>query len=214
MSGKLYQLSPNTILAEYSDVSYDLPATAITPTPGAPFVLAACFPIKYTPTGEGASEVTIAATDAGDLTIVWTEIDNVYDIYYNDDHIFFLNSDGKWNAVGDDAVSVTFNGDSPTQDTTQVLGFTPTYALQDRAVNTVTLGSGVESAVFKFPQKQQGKARDFMLRLVITGSDVPEIGFVEPDGTEVAFDADDDSWADIEQGVNLLMFTDTQEASA
>ena len=92
---------------------------------------------------------------------------------------------------------------------------TPTAHLTDRAVNRVTLGSGAESAVFRFPAKTQGKARDFMLRLVITGSTVPEIGFVESDGTtEVAFDADDDSWADIEQGVNILMFTDTQEASA
>ena len=90
-----------------------------------------------------------------------------------------------------------------------------TVPLTDRAVNQVTLGSGVESAVFRFPAKTQGRARDFMLRLVITGSTVPEIGFVESDGTtEVAFDADDDSWADIEQGVNILMFTDTQEASA
>ena len=51
------------------------------------------------------------------------------------------------------------------------------------------------------------------MRLTITGTDVPTLYFKEQGGASVAFDADDDSWAEIEQGVNVLMFSDTSEAS-
>lgn len=83
--------------------------------------------------------------------------------------------------------------------------------LCDRAVNKVELGSDVSSYTLTFPAvPENGGARDFFVRLIIQGSTPPTISFVEADGvTPVAFDADDDSWADIEPGVNILMFTDT-----
>ena len=83
--------------------------------------------------------------------------------------------------------------------------------LLDRAVNKVELGSDVSSYTLTFPSvPENGRARDFFVRLIIQGSTPPTISFVEADGvTPVAFDADDDSWADIEPGVNILMFTDT-----
>ena len=183
-------------------------------------MLAACFPIKYEDTDISEAH-TVQLSDISHITVVLNETSGRYEVFDSGfssaDPVFLLNADGTYSSDGNDVGSLTFGAnDTPAAaGTTQVLGFTPTYALQDRAVNQVTLGSGVDRAVFKFPAKTQGKARDFMLRLVITGSDVPEIGFVENDGTtEVGFDADDDSWADIEQGVNILMFTDTQEASA
>ena len=93
--------------------------------------------------------------------------------------------------------------------------------LQDRAVNAVTLASTVTEATFTFPAKVNGKARDFFLRLVIEGSTAPTIYFVEgsanavdPTNTNDLFDADDDSWAEIEPGVNLIMFTETQQPSS
>lgn len=202
--------------ADASSLPYAL--VNVTPTAGAPFVLAACFPISY------EFDTTYTDTDMEHARLTWDEASGKW-IFQSQtvnleaspplyESICSFNSDGTfYEALAD---NLTF-GDPATPPTgsTQVLGFTPTAQLTDRAVNKVTLGSGVERAVFKFPAKTQGKARDFMLRLVITGSTVPEIGFVESDGTtEVAFDADDDSWADIEQGVNILMFTDTQEASA
>lgn len=85
--------------------------------------------------------------------------------------------------------------------------------LQDRAINTVSLGSDVTQCTFTFPQKDVGMARDFFMRLTITGSAVPTLYFREPGGASVAFDVDDDSWAEIEQGVNVLMFSDTSEGS-
>ena len=83
--------------------------------------------------------------------------------------------------------------------------------LTDRAVNKVTADGSLNYIQFVFPEKKEGKSRDFFLRLVITGEIVPTLSFNEPNGDSVSFDVDDDSWADIEQGVNILMFTDTEE---
>ena len=96
-------------------------------------------------------------------------------------------------------------------------GTTVSATLQDRAVNAVTLASTVTAATFTFPAPVAGYARDFFVRLVIEGSTVPTISFLESGGgsLEDAFDADDDAWAEIEPGVNVLMFTETsQEGSA
>ncbi len=84
-------------------------------------------------------------------------------------------------------------------------------ALADRTVNRVTLPSGTTEATIVFPEKAPGYSRDFMVRLVVEGSDVPQISFAEPDGSDVAFDEDDDAWASLDQGVNILIFTDTSE---
>jgi hypothetical protein len=83
--------------------------------------------------------------------------------------------------------------------------------LTDRAINKVTADDSLSLITFIFPEKEEGKARDFFIRLVITGETVPTLEFVEPNGDAVSFDVDDDSWAEIEQGVNILMFTDTEE---
>ena len=82
--------------------------------------------------------------------------------------------------------------------------------LTDRAVNKVTADGSLNYIQFVFPEKKEGKSRDFFLRLVITGETVPTLSFDEPNGGSVSFDVDNDSWADIEQGVNILMFTDTE----
>ena len=83
--------------------------------------------------------------------------------------------------------------------------------LTARAVNKVTADDSLSSITFIFPEKKEGVSRDFFLRLVVTGETVPTLSFVEPNGDAVSFDVDDDNWADIEQGVNILMFTDTAE---
>jgi hypothetical protein len=83
--------------------------------------------------------------------------------------------------------------------------------LQDRVITKVIADDSVSSIAFIFPKKVDGKLRDFFIRLVITGETVPTLSFIEPNGDAVSFDMDDDSWAEIEQGVNILMFTDTEE---
>lgn len=117
-------------------------------------------------------------------------------------------------AALDVATTYTFYGDYGEGEVEIIATRYPKYALLDRAVNLVTVPSGVASISMVFPPAVAGRARDFLVRLVVTAETVPEVAFLEPDGTAVAFDADDASWADIEQGVNLLMFTDTNGGAA
>ncbi len=95
--------------------------------------------------------------------------------------------------------------------TPTVTGGNAEISLQDRAITTVTVDDTVSLLTFIFPQKTDGKARDFFVRLVVIGDSIPTLSFIEPNGDSVPFDVDDDSWAEIEQGVNILMFTDTGE---
>jgi hypothetical protein len=96
---------------------------------------------------------------------------------------------------------------STTTDTNDTI----TVQLSDHAINTVQVPTTATNVVMKFPGQAVGKARDFMVRLVVTGETVPSITLTEPDGSAVEFDVDDDSWTEIEQGVNLLMFTETAQ---
>ena len=87
-----------------------------------------------------------------------------------------------------------------------------TATLADLSTNIIVAAADVTSITFTFPPRQTGKMRDFFIRLVIQGTTVPTLYFNEPDGGDaVAFDADDDAWADIEPGVNIMMFSDTAE---
>ena len=83
--------------------------------------------------------------------------------------------------------------------------------LKDKASTEVIADDSVSSISFVFPEKKQGKSRELFIRLVVTGESVPTLSFTESNGEAVSFDVDDDSWAEIEQGVNILMFTDTAE---
>ena len=100
---------------------------------------------------------------------------------------------------------------TPTQTTS---GTTVSLTLNDKSINQVSLASTVTEATVSFPPKVAGYARDFFVRLTITGSTVPAITWQETNGDPIDFDVDDDSWAEIEQGVNILMFTETNQASA
>lgn len=101
-----------------------------------------------------------------------------------------------------------------TVSTTDSADDTISATMQDRAVNVVEAGSGVNYVNLTFPASEQGYARDFFVRLVLTGTDVPAVSFSEPGGGNVGFDVDDDSWAEIELGVNLLMFTETSQPAS
>lgn len=87
-------------------------------------------------------------------------------------------------------------------------GTTISAVLHDQAINSISIGSDITTATFTFPAKTTGYARDFFVRLTIT-ADIPEIVFEEPDGSAISVDVIDDEWANIEQGVNLIMFTET-----
>lgn len=99
--------------------------------------------------------------------------------------------------------SVTINGNT-----------TVPYQLADRQVNVVTVDPGYTHVALVFPDGTSGYARDFFVRLVLTGSDVPDITFVDTSLNAVDMDVDDDSWQEIDLGVNLLMFTETSQPAS
>lgn len=102
-----------------------------------------------------------------------------------------------------------------TTSTTSATDDTISVTLKNSAVNTVSAGSGTDYIIMTFPDKKQGYARDFFVRLVLTGTDVPTISCCEPSGGgAVEFDVDDDSWQNIDLGVNLLMFTETAQLNS
>jgi hypothetical protein len=107
-----------------------------------------------------------------------------------------------------DTMDVRYRIYSPTLSTS---GTSVSATLQDRTINVIELDSTITNVTLTFPTAYQTYARDFLIRLVITGSTVPSITFQEAGGGAVAFDTDDDSWADIQPGVNLLMFTETAQ---
>lgn len=84
-------------------------------------------------------------------------------------------------------------------------GSTASATLIDRAVNRITLGQNITQLNLTFPPAIGGVSRDLLLRLVVTGSTAPEISFAGGP----TFDVDDDEWANIEPGVNIILFTET-----
>ena len=114
-------------------------------------------------------------------------------------------------AAGAGAGSYSLTTPEQATSTTTTTNDTITVQLSDKAINAVQVPTTVTNVVMKFPQQETGKARDFLVRLIVTGETVPSITLTEQDGSAVEFDVDDDSWTEIEQGVNLLMFTETAQ---
>ena len=103
-----------------------------------------------------------------------------------------------------------FNTPAQTVSTTDAADDTVSVGLATRAINIVSLDTTVKYLNISFPQSTAGRARDFFVRLIITG-DVPAISFSEHDGSAPDFDIADDTWANMEQGVNIIMFTETSQ---
>ena len=167
--------SAKCVYDELAKIPYDLPAAPITPTAGAPFVLAACFPIVATVDG-----VQSTISDPSDITLSQYMGGWVLDSDTLGISIAAVDANGKYAGSDFDngiVISVTFDGDTP-DSSTQVLGFTPTYALADRTMNPIVLDTLPENGIaLSFPEATAGKVRDFLLRLEIPAGDAPQIAY-------------------------------------
>ncbi|MBR4257725.1 MAG: hypothetical protein IKQ17_01700, partial [Kiritimatiellae bacterium] len=63
--------------------------------------------------------------------------------------------------------------------------------LQDRSVTRVELKTA-DAVRVNFPPKNEGVARDFILRLVITADSIPEVMFAVPTGETFSFEEGDE----------------------
>ena len=87
-----------------------------------------------------------------------------------------------------------------------VTAATSTAALQDRAVNTVTVGAAVATLNLTFPSAVAGYARDFFVRLDCAGTALATIAL--PSGETVDFGADALAGLTGTAGVHLALFTE------
>ena len=82
--------------------------------------------------------------------------------------------------------------------------------LQDRSVTRVELKTA-DAVRVNFPPKNEGVARDFILRLVITADSIPEVMFAVPTGETFSFEEGDEETFACLIGVNIFAFTETDE---
>ena len=149
-------------LTALTNISYKLVNLTTTQTP---VLKDSLFPMEFTPEGESEA-ITITKSQ---LTVQWTPEDNVYDIVYAGDSIFYTDPEGYFEDMTDEG-SITFNGVTPTQ-STQVLELIPNaYNLQDRAVNIISIGTNTTKLLVNIPPRTLiGHARDFIVRVVAVG---------------------------------------------
>lgn len=143
-------------------------------------VPAACFPIVYTLEGESSS-VTVTAADADDLTITRVVVGGgtaLYSITHDGRAIFLASDQG----VFADAISntITFDGNTPTVDSTSVLDIKNILTVSPYTSATYTATStavAFEIAVGALPTGVTGKARDCVLVIdcTATGAAAPTV---------------------------------------
>lgn len=90
-----------------------------------------------------------------------------------------------------------------TAKTPTVSGTAATVACEDRAINDLTIATGITSLTITPPAAVTGRARDFFCRVTLTDASLPTVtlsgGTIDIGASEVA---------GMTQGVNLLMFTE------
>ena len=84
--------------------------------------------------------------------------------------------------------------------------------MEDYCITTITL-STMNNVVIYLPEAVDGRCRDLVLKIKIETATAPEhIAFVSESGEPIVFETDDNSWADLEPGINYMLFTETERS--
>ena len=122
-----------------------------------------------------------------------------YDLYLAEDDTFITEE----NKPTDDVLSVFFEAASMTATRPSLPGH-----LCDRAVNAVPVSTDTELTLPALVNA--GKARDFLVRLAISGSTVPTVTFAAPTGETITYETDGEEFpVPDEAGTWLYSFTET-----
>ena len=81
------------------------------------------------------------------------------------------------------------------------------YDVADRTVTTISINQSTTPVIVRLPDAGTG-ARDFILRIEISSETAPTFTFTNTAGLD--FESEDDDWAIMEPGVNLVSFTETK----
>ena len=83
--------------------------------------------------------------------------------------------------------------------------------LADRAITRIDIADGCAALKLVVPPEAKGTARDFLVRLVITADEIPEVTFAAPTGETISFEDVDEDVFKCEVGVNVFAFTETDQ---
>lgn len=87
-----------------------------------------------------------------------------------------------------------------------------TCAVDDQTITTIQVSSSATPIVVQLPAQPVDGARDFILRIEISSSAAPTFTFNGVNET-IDFDSEDDDWAVMEPGLNLVSFTETKRGN-
>ena len=94
----------------------------------------------------------------------------------------------------------------------QTAGNSLSCAVDDQTITTIEVSSSSTPIIVQLPEAPQDGARDFILRIEISSSAAPTFTFNGVSET-IDFDSEDDDWAVLEPGLNLISFTETKRGS-
>jgi hypothetical protein len=81
------------------------------------------------------------------------------------------------------------------------------FNIENRTITTITLSDSDKDITINLPEKQDGYARDFILRIEVTSATAPQIGFNGLD-EEWLVDSEDEEWMIVKPGTNVISFTE------
>lgn len=83
--------------------------------------------------------------------------------------------------------------------------------VQNNTITTIVVNSSDKTIYIHLPaETTDNTARDFVIRLEVTATTAPQVQFVPANLEEIDYEANDDTWATIEPGVNIISFTETK----
>ena len=83
--------------------------------------------------------------------------------------------------------------------------------VQNNTITTIVVDSSDKTIYIHLPaETTNNTARDFVIRLEVTAATAPQVQFVPANSEEIDYEANDDTWATIEPGVNIISFTETK----
>ena len=83
--------------------------------------------------------------------------------------------------------------------------------IQNNTITTIVVDSSDKTIYIHLPaETTDNTARDFVIRLEVTAATAPQVQFVPANSEEIDYEANDDTWATVEPGVNIISFTETK----
>ena len=83
--------------------------------------------------------------------------------------------------------------------------------VQNNTITTIVVNSSDKTIYIHLPaETTDNTARDFVIRLEVPATTAPQVQFVPANSEEIDYEANDDTWATVEPGVNIISFTETK----